>query len=531
MQERILWTAAEYRTLGAELKRRDPKKFRGNRFTAASIKEINAAQEAALPPERRRPINHNKVASVRARIESAILDNADVPDSVVLKKNFVRWTEAEVDRVVAFLSERLGTTLDEQLTGVSMPIFRDVMTKALPRERLRSFPALTNVRATLADAVARARDGKVPRIPAVITSAAPGDEPGAQTVAALAVREAFVGPTEPVDTPVAAHAEPAPERQPKIFTTAAEYVAIAEAIHRQNPFYGWPYKEHLAGLSVEEINAAIREALAPHRRRKIKTVSTVREKLIEAFAVVRARVEAEKEFAKRVDAERIAAQKAADEAKPAEPVPASPEPVSAPAIAPAASAALLPLLAQAVEPFVSALGAHLGKAFAAAFLPALENAMVEVIATVSPTVPTAPPSAPTPPPSAATSEPEDKVDDPLELQPPPNYHGPEGVAPRPPRVAIIGPSSTLSRELENAFPDLEFEFIERGPKGVPEAIQHCDRIIAISNFFNEQTRKAIKSSKTGKAKLTQVDGGTSSVKRALAILINAGDLRVATPRH
>lgn len=386
-----------------------------------------------------------------------------------------KWTEADADQVAAKLREIVPDVINSpDLSGVSMAALREAIA-VLPPERRRTVASTVMFRPTLLPALARLREQDA----AEQSTAVDQDE-----------------------------TEDAPESDGKrhlVRTTAVEWVLIAEAMHEQNPHFGYPYKEHLAGLGREEIHEAMRVALPSHRQRKAIFPSQCREHLIEAFKVVRARLDAEKaerDRAAELEKARIEAEALAAIAKAETPAPV-PEPVADP-------------LGNAVRTIFRAFGEEFARG-AGLSLSSVESMLINVLAAAAPVVHAAPVTPPSPPPSVPEPDPapSPSPSDPFEFQPPSSYSGPEGVKQRPPRIAVIGPQGTLSRELEQAFPDIDFVYIERGPKGIPEAVDGCDRIVAIANFFNEATKMAVKRTDKGKSKLIVVDGGVSKVKRVI----------------
>jgi hypothetical protein len=121
---------------------------------------------------------------------------------------------------------------------------------------------------------------------------------------------------------------------------------------------------------------------------------------------------------------------------------------------------------------------------------------------------------------------EEDENDPHRFQPPVHYNGPEGATARRPKVAIIGPASAFNHRLEDTFPFIDFQYIERGTKEVPSAVSGCDKILGVANFTSSHVQAAIRRTDEGKKKFVVVDGSLSAVKRQINVWINAGNLEV-----
>lgn len=491
------WTAKEARTVLIEVVRRHPQCSDPEKIDVSITKSmIVEAADAVLASERKSVARLAKPAQLRVTLIAAakklsaypgaiesLLKEDDAPKKVEPR---IMWTDAEADLVAAQLVELAPGLLDSfDFATFTLPQFRQAQ-QVLPEDRRRHIKYHRNALPALTPAFVRLVQQRNAATPA------PAPEPQAA--------EPIVAAPAPSET------EP---HQAKVITTPAEWVLIAEEIHRQNPFFGWPYKEHLAGLSAKEIEDAMRAALPIERRRKTVNVWACRDKLIEAFKVVRARLDKE-EADKRAAAE---LEKAKAEAE---------------ALAKMAEADAIKNATPATDPLADALrlvarefGAELAKAFGGALVPMLQGMLADALASAAPRAAAPQDVAPQTP--AAPPE-----EDPLDAQPPASYAGPEGVPERNPKVAVIGPSSALRPALEAAFPSLDFIWIEHGPKGVPEAVLSCEKIIGVANFLNESTKIALKKSEMGKAKLRVVDGGTSSIKRLLHVLIQSGELRLPT---
>lgn len=482
---RIIWSALEWRRVTLFLARKFPEILTGD-LSRINSKELALAGEKALPSGRQRAIHHGwrvkngahvleaaKYLAALPNLEQLLKDpNATPPHdgATSARKNAVRWHNEDWLKLYDTLVEHHPLFRDS-FKGLTMPIVAEVMGKAFPPERHRRFAALTLVLPEL-EIAKRSR--------------------------------ALEAATEPIQE----RAEE-PEAEDKDDGRAtrwgiADWVKLAEEIHRQNPYYGWPYKEHYVGLTVEECKAAQAAAIPVERRRKFTNITAAREHLAEAFRVVRARIEEEKAAKDReLEHERKLSQLRLDEERARAELQLTLAAATAPVEEP-----LTIKLAQALTPMVKILAEEFGKSFAAALLPTIQSAFTGMIQPQK-----EPEAEPSPVAKPAAS-------DPLDLQPPSSYSGPEGMGFRQPRIAVIGPSN-LNAYLEEAFPDIEFTYIERAPKGIAEAIQHCDRIIGIDKFTTEAARKALRGD-VGKTKFTLVSGGTSAVKRQISLWLNAG---------
>ena len=95
---------------------------------------------------------------------------------------------------------------------------------------------------------------------------------------------------------------------------------------------------------------------------------------------------------------------------------------------------------------------------------------------------------------------------------------------RKPRIAVVGILPIQEVSIRADFPGIQFTFVEKGPTGVMQTVQNCDRIIGMTKFLNHATDGMLR--KGLGSRYVRIAGGPSEVKRVIELWINSGVISV-----
>jgi hypothetical protein len=468
------------------------------------------------------------------------------------------------------------------LPGLKVTQFTEAMAASLPPSQHRPLNSVTVFREKLSQILKQLSDD-----PAMLDHEFPLqlEEPEPQEAKSFPL---FLD--RPIGTlPVPAPAEPkdADQRQMaaaltkelkkrKVFWTREEWIEVARQLHLQRPDAKL-YMTLLSGLSLEELNAAQR-VLPQERRRHLGSVSQVRQQLLDAMHIVRREIEdaqqeaaAERERIEQeraeerrqqaalhapgvnIDGPRQPAPEAPPAAIPVQDIPAQPP---APAAAPVASVApathapydeLTMRVAAAISPFIKLIAAEFAKQIA----PTVEDAVLNMLTMPGATVPvvatmpvveqpaaTVQPEQPVaametvPPAEPEQKEAGDGPDEPdwqpqwLATEHRSEHHDEDFTQPPVPKVAVLTHGGKQLQDLKDAFPHIDFVFIDR-PGTLKSAVETCDKIIGLENHANQAAREILK--KVDRKRWTLLHGGITTIKRHIQTWISTGELRI--PHH
>lgn len=582
-QSRVRWDHDEWVRITTQLKHDRPEldiMNTGNTddiLARVSAIDLVDAAKRALPKNRHR--DHLNLTPARSAVRSAIHamrqrpdlfdDKSAAPTSqpTTLKpirriEKRVVWNSNERKRVTARLDDLYPDLLKNGGEGMTTEQFRTAQ-KVLPEDRRRNPSWMEHERKMFLDAFKEMDHFAFDALKAKIREEFKLTTQADQTPPA----EQSQAPMPSPSVPVQVIPPDTSGGRKKVYWTFTEVIQLAREIHRRNPFSQYPYKEFLTGLQVAEVNDAVRTGLPADRRRTVTTMNVLRGQLVEAMKIVRSEIEAEKAKEQQLQAVIVESLE-----KREEPVQINPHVVDEPFSQPAIDEPVQPVereqplpqahhahqrrediskvpplseqMAAAATPFFRAMWQACADTVvpkvAETILPKLEDIILNFLTTPSGTGPThvaqvqQPTDTEEVPVTTAVEMPiveespeehhHHRSDDPTEHQPPAHYAGPEGIGPRRPRIAVIGPSSSFKEHLDHTFPFIDFYYIERGVKEVPTAVQNCDRILGVSNFLNEAVRMAIKRTDEGKQKLTVVNGSMSAVKRQINLWVSSGIL-------
>lgn len=331
----------------------------------------------------------------------------------------------------------------------------------------------------------------------------------------------------------------------RIVWTREEWIEVARELHLQNP-YAKLYNTLLSGVTVEDVRAAQR-VLPQDRRRHLRQMMSLREPLLDAMRVVKSEIlegQAEQER-QREEAQRTQEDQQAQEAQnkrddmqiygyptavvaqesPQPPQTAQEAPQAAipmqdiPTAAPAPVAPPKPVnddltlrLAAALKPFVELIAGEVAKHLA----PRVEEAVLNML-----TMPGAPPLAAAAPVEPQPVEEQQPVEEPQQEHHEEHHMGYEE-QPKPPRIGVLCHSSKQKEELQIAFPDTEFVFIDK-PATLKSAIDTCDKILGLESHVNQASRELLK--KIDRKRYAVLHGGTSTLKRQIQMWFSSGELR------
>lgn len=100
---------------------------------------------------------------------------------------------------------------------------------------------------------------------------------------------------------------------------------------------------------------------------------------------------------------------------------------------------------------------------------------------------------------------------------------------RKPRIAVVGILPIQELAIKNAYPNVQFIFVEKGPTGVMSTVQNCDRVIGMTKFLNHATDGLLR--KGLGSKYVRITGGPSEVKRLVELWLNSGVIPNGTAKE
>lgn len=401
----------------------------------------------------------------------------------------VRWDAAEWEEFAALLhaampqrdylhSPDLATMSVRELNEAGAKVSR-------PRTK---FAAVSLSRAKLLAAYARLRD-KLP---------ASGENIGdAETAPTSTARRAPPPAEPPSPLKLDANGRPlaiAPAEQAQgrpaadLFAVVAwdrrEWLAIAAEIDRMYPGSGYSHREHLAGLTSEDVAFAQRVLPVERQNRHIKVASfcTLRAQLQHGFRDLKeqrrqqaeAEAQAQTERQAQQDAERHAQEALAKASAP----PASVNPYEA---------AFAPLMDLIVGMLVERVRPMLADAITQALnAPAAASAVEQ-------------PSPPAP--AAAIQKPSIPREKPLL------------------RIGVLGSEINYAQRIAHEFPSIEFVFVSCDDPRQMESLRGCDYVYVLTKFVNHSETNRVKKM-VGTDKFKPVHGAASDLRRLLTGMLN-----------
>lgn len=90
---------------------------------------------------------------------------------------------------------------------------------------------------------------------------------------------------------------------------------------------------------------------------------------------------------------------------------------------------------------------------------------------------------------------------------------------RKPRIGVVGVLPIQAEAIAKAFPNVAFTFIEKGPSGVLEKVQSCDRTIGMTKFMAHSTDGVLR--KGLGSRYVRTAGGPSEIKRMIEMWLHA----------
>lgn len=420
-----------------------------------------------------------------------------------------RWVSSEWDDFAKVLHEdnpRDGFMDSPDLANLTI---RQLNNAAAHMTRPRHFSSMGHAPKKLLEAYARLREKPT------------GSKPEQDTTPATGIRRAPPPSAPPsplkldeVGRPLAIQAEqrtkPAPASSPfaAVAWDRSEWLVVATEIDRMYPQSRYPEREHLTGLTTEDV--AFAQRLLPHERQsrfiKVATFSTLVPALKEAFEDLRRqRRTTEMEHGVVAEAERQAKHvltKAAippqtqSPAKPELPAPAAiPEAVAAPAQADPLQAALTLLLDHAL----GLLSVRLRPMIAELIDQALLAPAPAPATAAAPTVP--PASTPAAPEAATPAVKVDKVDKVSRM-----------------RIGIVGSRNrAYVNELARDFPAIDFRWIDNVKE--VDTIKNCNPVIVVTKFCSHTLRDQVLA-KITKDQYIPIMGTLSDIRRTITGLLN-----------
>lgn len=519
----VVWGDYEWNLIAAELKRRHPlaawKNFQALDF---GIDDFDEAMEAVIGQGRQKSFDSfsevkGPLYDAHERLKSRKSTSIEVKNLEVLamprKKN---WDDEEWLAVTVELHRLYPEIFADRLAKLHIPQMREAQ-QVLGQDRQRNFvqieifrkPALRvwdEMQAHIEKKNAPKKPTERPIIhakPAPIVELAPKkvDESNAM---AVAMQTAFQAPVEEK------------RQQKRVRWDDEDLLKMAREMQRQNPHAGY-FTSNFYDFDLDAIRSAQRNVLAKERHRSLHQKYGLAPLMLRAFRLLSDELKKEdaaqetKQEVAELEGKKVAVGEEVISIKTANAVmedirnlsTSRPEILHVPGdLTARLTQAAMPLLNVLIGEFAK----HLAPEIIKAFTPMMEQAVKDIKSAAARTFVREPLiAAPSQAQAAMT-----------------NYAGFQTVfkeviaeKPKKPKIAALINHMISRDQLERAFPQYEFLFIENG-KGFTEASTSCELFLA-SNVCLTETNRALVNKHIAKDKFKVVDGGISNMKRQINI--------------
>lgn len=512
------WQASEWDAIAAELNKRYPlKQFNLFSYDGFTLDEFEEAMETVILQGRHK--SFNSFSDVRRPLfeafqrlykPSASVKSIKVVEGTVHADGKIVWSPEEWEVVTLEFHRQYPNVFNERCVNIRLNQIRGAV-EILPVHRRRYFSQIEIFRRmvlltwdALPDDIKKAwkLERSVVEFPSGPIVEPPSKKSDETSSMAMAMHGAFKQPTENK------------QKKRKVYWKPEEWIAVAREMHRQNPHANF-IESHFFTIDLPAIRAAQREVLPLERRKLLAGSADLREPLVEAFKILKLEILTEKFSDSQIPVS----------VPPAMPVPAPDKVIESiplptamlPAVSEPASVNFMARFAEAAKPLISLVAEGLASELMRLMMPEFTKLVASVAN--QPAKPSEQPVAPpTHEPMAQPNHVFSMPSAPVEAAPvvrQPIIKPPE--VPRKPKIVVLGPLGKQKEEIERAFPDYRFAFIEHG-HGVKEAGESCVLFIAVVTHTNSSMKQSIKSHVPSE-KVRYVNGGTSAVKRQISAWI------------
>lgn len=550
----IYWENEEWDLVAAELKRQNPRRetnsFPKLDFTSL---EVEDAAEMVLEQDRQRAYDNFNIirgplfdAFQRLKISRPV--PAKIPEGIIDKGGRVHWSAEEYQAIIDRLYRMNPAYVNDGFKLVNKVVINKAMEIFEPHRR-RSFTQVVSLHEKLQQYFLL-RPPVVSNGPklvkkefttGVITEPPIKKSDGYHAVA-TALHEAF-------QAPVVAKQEPK-KRKPYVSWSPADWVLLAREMRRQNPHINF-FASKFSTIDLPALREAQRAAFPLEHRKSISNSLGLQGPLVDAFKALR--IELDKEREEEDWAKLAEKTPAVVEVAPVEVVAeVVPEPVIevAKIVPPKPTFQVgqvgdthfvmthevhtepevdfIAAITNAAVPLMSLLISEITKNVTSALLPKLTLAITSALegiktppvpvygtaAPVAPPVPEVVAMAPVIVPAPVIAPVVDEVRPRLTAAEIAAFNG---VVPKPkkPKIAMLGPMGKQITDIEQAYPQYEFVFIQNG-HGIKEAALSCELFLAYTSHMNSHRKNDVHKY-VPHAKLRRIDGSLSAVKHQISV--------------
>lgn len=543
---RVDWDDKEWSLVAQELKRQHPSRAERYYDFAYTTMEVEDAAEQVLPQERHRAIDSFELIKRPLFNAFELLKPGNKPvlsvvPGPVRNDGHIVWSPEEWEVVVAEIHEIDPACFDNQCHTLNMLTVMRAQ-QVLAVHRRRNFKQLVSFRPQVFKTWEQMKVTKANEPPPVIVDFPSGPimEPKptkkhAESALATAMHEAF-------------QASPQEEKQRKPYVSwkPEEELAIAREMRRQNPHINFfASKFHIIDLPA--IRDAQREALPLERRKALKNSTGLQPFLVRAFAALLEEVNRENAgLLPNVKVSQASLEVVPEPILVSAPLPAevvAEAPIQAPqpvqtnvaevyakhepltvSLRDAQENTFAAALLNAVTPLVNFMFAELSARLAPEIAKLMLPEIVKALGSAQQVV-TAPQGAFISPPyvesgvyGSASVAPA-KVP---EVAPPrptaaqiAAFNGVTQTKTKKHKIVLLGPMGKQKSDIEQAFPDYNFVFIEHG-HGIKEAAVDCALFIAYTSHYNAANKASVKKF-VPLEKFRQVQGSLTMVKNQIQV--------------
>lgn len=546
----IFWENEEWDLVAAELKRQNPRRetnsFPKLDFTSL---EVEDAAEMVLEQDRQRAYDNFNIIrrplfDAFQRLKTSRPVASKIPEGTIDKGGRVHWSADEYQAIIDRLYRMNPDYVNDGFKLVTKPVINKAMEIFEPHRR-RSFTQVVSLHEKL-QKYFLLRPPVVSNGPKLVkkefTTGVIAEPPVKKSdgyhAVATALHQAF-------QAPVVAKQEPK-KRKPYVSWSRSDWVLLAREMRRQNPHINF-FASKFATIDLPAVREAQRVVFPLEHRKVLMGSQGLQIPLVDAFKALRIELDKEREEE--------------DRAKLAEKTPAVVEVAPVEVVAEAAPEQVIEVakvvppkptfqvgqvgethfvmtrevhtepevdfiaaITNAAVPLISLLISEITKNVTAALIPELTKAIASALEGVK-TAPVpvygtaAPIAAPVPEvvamaPVVAPAPVVDEVRPRLTAAEVAAFNG---VVPKPkkPKIAMLGPMGKQITDIEQAYPQYDFVFIQNG-HGIKEAALSCELFLAYTSHMNSHRKNDV-NKYVPYAKLRRIEGSLSTVKHQIEV--------------
>lgn len=510
------WGEHDWDLIAAELKRRFPmRNFSWYDYSGYSLEDFEDAMEGVIPQGRHKSFGHfddvrHDLFNAFRRVNSGqVVSTVDVEPETSKedqsdKRRSIRWSSEQWELVVLNLHKLRPTAFADNLATIGNKD-ANAAQQALDPKYHRKFVQVVGFRITAMKVFQTLSEQK--RLPAPppaqvqfttgIVSAPIPAKRHERSALATAMHEAFERPVLQ------------PKRKKHVHWNDEDWLKIAAEMLHQNP-HGDFFNSGFHAVELAAIRSAQRVVFPLEHRRNISASSGLREPLVKAFKTLKANLEAAENVAVQQQEEvKVQFQDAPTEVK--EVAQTKVEEVAVQAISNVMQGHFNDFatkFAVSLAPVISLVSCEIAKALVPELTKALKPMFDEAIKSAKQSLVQPAPASFTEQAAVLpiTMPAKQLTSVPTQIVP---------AKPKKPKIAVLGPYGQQRNDLEQAFPDYDFVYIENG-HGIKEAGINCELFVAAVPYMNASNKKEMKAIPPEKLKVVATSG-ISSFKHQIKV--------------